>query len=80
MLSRRSIALALAATAVLATPAWAARPIVLSMEDQALVAKAAAYLQGLTEAKGQFVRDRRPGRPRPGRGDDQASGSGPFRL
>ena len=57
MLNRRSFALslALAATPFFAGPALASRPTVLTAEDQDLVAKAAAYLQGLTEAKGRFV-------------------------
>ena len=58
--TRRSIALGLAAlpvTGSVAGPALAARPAIapLSAEDRALVDKAAAYLQDLTEAKGQFV-------------------------
>jgi len=41
--------------ALLAQSAHAARAAVLSAEDQALVDKAAAYLQGLKEASGRFV-------------------------
>lgn len=54
--TRRQIALTFAAAAV-AGPALAARPQIapLSADDQALVDRAAAYLQGLTEAKGRFV-------------------------
>lgn len=55
MLNRRSFALSLAAAPFIAGPALAARPAVLTAEDQALVDKAAGYLQGLTEAKGRFV-------------------------
>jgi outer membrane lipoprotein-sorting protein len=53
-LTRRALALGLAA---LPLPALAARPAIapLSADDHALVDKAAAYLQGLTEAKGRFV-------------------------
>jgi len=60
-LTRRSLALAFAtlplAAAGLAAPALAARPQIapLSEADRALVDKAAAYLQGLTEAKAHFV-------------------------
>lgn len=50
--TRRTLALTLAAAAV-AGPALAQGP--LSPADQALVDKAAAYLQGLTEARGRFV-------------------------
>ena len=55
MLNRRSFALALAAAPLFANPAHAARAAVLSAEDQALVDRAAAYLQGLKEASGRFV-------------------------
>ncbi|CAN5898862.1 outer membrane lipoprotein carrier protein LolA [soil metagenome] len=53
-LTRRALALGLAA---LPLPALAARPAIapLTADDRALVDKAAAYLQGLTEAKGRFV-------------------------
>lgn len=53
-LTRRALALGLAA---LPLPALAQRaaPAPLSAEDRALVDRAAAYLQGLTEAKGRFV-------------------------
>ena len=53
-LTRRALALGLAA---LPLPALAQRaPIApLSAADRALVDRAAAYLQGLTEAKGRFV-------------------------
>jgi outer membrane lipoprotein-sorting protein len=50
-LTRRTLALGLAA---LPLPALAQRAA-LSAEDRALVERAAAYLQGLTEAKGRFV-------------------------
>ena len=50
-LTRRALALGLAA---LPMPALAQRAA-LSAEDRALVERAAAYLQGLTEAKGRFV-------------------------
>jgi outer membrane lipoprotein-sorting protein len=54
--TRRIFALTLAAAA-LAGPALAARPQIapLSEADKALVDRAAAYLQGLTEAKSRFV-------------------------
>ena len=51
-LTRRSLAVALAAAAI-AGPALAQAPM--RAEDQALVDRATAYLQGLTEAKGRFV-------------------------
>jgi outer membrane lipoprotein-sorting protein len=51
-LTRRSLTLALAA-APLAGPALAQAP--LSAADQALVNRAVAYLEGLTEAKARFV-------------------------
>jgi outer membrane lipoprotein-sorting protein len=53
-LTRRTLALGLAA---LPLPALAQRPAIqpLSAADQAMVDRAAAYLQGLTEAKGRFV-------------------------
>ncbi len=53
-LTRRALALGLAA---LPLPALASRPAIapLTADDRALVDKAAAYLQGLTEAKGRFV-------------------------
>ena len=53
-LTRRALALGLAA---LPLPALAARPAIatLTADDRALVDKASAYLQGLTEAKGRFV-------------------------
>ena len=55
-LDRRQLALTLAAAAF-AGPALAARPAIapLSADDQALVDRAAAYLQALTEAKGRFI-------------------------
>jgi outer membrane lipoprotein-sorting protein len=55
-LNRRTFALTSLAAA-LAGPALAARPTIapLSEADKALVDQAAAYLQGLTEAKGRFV-------------------------
>lgn len=53
-LTRRALALGLAA---LPLPALAQKPAAaaLSAADKALVERAAAYLQGLTEAKGRFV-------------------------
>ncbi|MBU1379154.1 MAG: outer-membrane lipoprotein carrier protein LolA [Alphaproteobacteria bacterium] len=51
-LTRRSLTLALAATP-LATPAFAQAP--LSPADKALVDRAVAYLEGLSEAKARFV-------------------------
>ena len=52
-LTRRSLTLALGALA-LAGPAFAQQPG-LSADDQALVARAVAYLEGLAEAKARFV-------------------------
>ena len=52
-LTRRQLALTFAAAA-LAGPAFAARSAPLTADDQALVDRAAAYLQALTEAKGRF--------------------------
>ena len=52
-LTRRAVALALAATAF--APAAFAQPAALTAADQALVDKAVAYLQELTEAKGRFT-------------------------
>jgi outer membrane lipoprotein-sorting protein len=56
-LTRRSLTLALAAAplagAAVAQPT--APPIALSAADQAVVQRASAYLQGLTEAKARFV-------------------------
>jgi outer membrane lipoprotein-sorting protein len=52
LISRRALALGLAALPV---AAHAQRAPALSAADQALVNKAVAYLQGLTEAKGRFV-------------------------
>lgn len=52
-LTRRSAALCLASLAL--AGAASAQPAALSAQDQALVDKAVAYLQGLTEAKGRFV-------------------------
>jgi outer membrane lipoprotein-sorting protein len=53
-LSRRAVALGLA---LLPLPVLAQRPAIspLTPEDRALVDRAAAYLQGLVEAKGRFV-------------------------
>lgn len=51
-LTRRALAFGLAA---LPLPALAQRPAALSAADQALVDRAAAYLQNLTEAKARFV-------------------------
>lgn len=58
-LNRRSLALSLAASA-LAAPAFA--QAALSPADRALVDRAAAYLQGLTEAKARFVQTDARGR------------------
>lgn len=58
-LTRRSLALALAATPF-ATSAFAQSG--LSAADKALVDRAAAYLQGLTEAKARFVQTDARGR------------------
>src|SRR5579862_5224137 len=53
---RRMLALAAAATALPPLSALAApEPSSLSPQDQALVDKAVAYLQGLTEARGRFI-------------------------
>lgn len=58
-LSRRSLTLALVA-ASLAGPALAQAP--LSAADKALVDRAVAYLEGLTEARGRFVQTDHRGR------------------
>lgn len=58
-LSRRRLTLALAA-ASLAGPALAQAP--LSAADKALVDRAVAYLEGLTEAKGRFIQTDHRGR------------------
>src|SRR4051812_46683436 len=60
---RRTLSLALAAAA-LAGPAFAqpAAPAALSAADQALVSRAVAYLEGLTEAKARFVQTDARGR------------------
>lgn len=58
-LTRRSLALALAA-APLATPAFA--QVALSPADRALVDRAVAYLEGLSEAKARFVQTDARGR------------------
>ena len=63
-LTRRSLALALAA-APLAPPAFAQKSApqsLLGPEDQALVDRAVAYLEGLTEAKGRFAQTDARGR------------------
>ncbi len=52
---RRGFLLALAAIALAPSLAAPAAPATLSPADQALVDKAVAYLQGLTNAKGRFV-------------------------
>jgi outer membrane lipoprotein-sorting protein len=59
ILSRRSLAFALAASPF-AAPAFAQGG--LSAADQALVDRAVAYLEGLTEAKGRFVQTDARGR------------------
>jgi outer membrane lipoprotein-sorting protein len=58
-LTRRSLTLALAA-APLASPAFAQAP--LNAADQALVDRAVAYLEGLSEAKARFVQTDARGR------------------
>lgn len=58
-IDRRTLTLSLALAAV-AAPAFAQGA--LSPDDQALVDKAAAYLQGLSEAKGRFVQTDSAGR------------------
>lgn len=60
-LSRRA---ALAVLFVTAAPAlaWAAPPAALSPEDQALVDKAVAYLEGLNQVKGRFTQTDQRGR------------------
>jgi len=55
MLDRRRLLLTAAALALPALAHAADAPGALSAEDQALVDKAVAYLQGLTEAKGRFT-------------------------
>ena len=58
-LTRRTLTLALAA-APLAAPAWA--QAALSPADKALVDRAVAYLEGLSEAQGKFVQTDARGR------------------
>lgn len=58
-LSRRHLTLALAAASI-AGPAFAQAP--LSAADKALVDRAVAYLEGLTEAKGRFIQTDHRGR------------------
>lgn len=55
MLDRRRLLLTAAACALPAVAAAADAPAPISADDQALVDKAVAYLQGLTEAKGRFT-------------------------
>jgi outer membrane lipoprotein-sorting protein len=55
MLDRRRLLLAAAALALPALAHAADTPAALSADDQALVDKAVAYLQGLSEAKGRFT-------------------------
>jgi outer membrane lipoprotein-sorting protein len=55
MLDRRHLLMTVAAFALPALAHAADAPAALSAEDQALVDKAVAYLQGLTEAKGRFT-------------------------
>jgi outer membrane lipoprotein-sorting protein len=66
MTTRRSL-LALAAAAAALSPlsalAAAPAPAALSADDQALVDRAVAYLQGLTEARGRFVQSDGRGAP-----------------
>jgi len=56
-LTRRSLTLALAGAplSAAALPAFAQKAGGLSADDQALVDRAVAYLQGLSQAKGEFV-------------------------
>jgi outer membrane lipoprotein-sorting protein len=57
-LTRRSLMLSLAAAPLAAAPmatAALAQPATLSAADQALVQRATAYLQGLSEARGRFT-------------------------
>jgi outer membrane lipoprotein-sorting protein len=67
MPTRRRL-LALSAAAVLAPlDAWSAAPTpALSADDQALVDKAVAYLQGLSEARGRFTQSDGRGAPTQG--------------
>jgi outer membrane lipoprotein-sorting protein len=67
MTTRRRL-LTLAATAAALGPlaAHAAPPPALSADDQALVDKAVAYLEGLTEAQGRFVQSDGRGAPTQG--------------
>jgi len=55
MLDRRRLLLTAAAACALPALAHAANAPALSADDQVLVDKAVAYLQGLTEAKGRFT-------------------------
>jgi outer membrane lipoprotein-sorting protein len=54
---RRAVLLSALATAALPAAAWARRPVLapLTPAEQALVGRASAYLQNLTQAKGRFV-------------------------
>ncbi len=54
-ITRRRALAGIALVAMSQTAAAAPRPAVLSQQDRALVARASAYLQGLTSAKGRFV-------------------------
>jgi outer membrane lipoprotein-sorting protein len=63
-LTRRSLAFALAAAPLAAHPAFAQG---ISAADQALVDRAVAYLEGLTEAQGRFVQTDARGRSVTGR-------------
>ena len=60
---RRLLGLAAAAAAAAPLGALAAPPVALSADDQAMVDKAVAYLQGLTEARGRFVQSDGRGAP-----------------
>lgn len=62
MPTRRRL-LVLSAVALSPLSALAAPPAALSAEDQALVDKAVAYLQGLTEAHGRFIQSDGRGGP-----------------
>ncbi|HEY8573607.1 LolA family protein [Phenylobacterium sp.] len=59
-LTRRSLSIALAASAF--APSALAQNAALSADDKALVDRAVAYLQGMTEAKGRFVQTDARGR------------------
>lgn len=66
MTTRRALLAMAAAAALVPAAALAAPPPGLSAEDQALVDKAVAYLQGLNEAKGRFTQTDGRGAPTTG--------------